>query len=235
MVTEREVLLWILRLTVDKSKVEIKEFKERLPLPFSIVKNILKDLDRGGLITFTDDNFTVTCEQRVTAAVKAVSLGLDIETVCAYLTWAEFENISTLAFVENGFDTKQHLRFKYSGKRWEVDIIAWRGKIAVAVDCKHWKRNWRMSYIRKIVETHLERTRSLAEALPLKGLKYDLNRIEFVVPTIISLVPGPLKFYLDVPIVPVLQLGDFISSLTEHLSMIKHFIRKPIGHNIFYK
>jgi len=215
--------------------VNIKEFKDKLPLPFSIVKNVLKDLDRKGLIAFTDDNFTVTCEQRVAAAVKAINLGSDIETVCAYLTWAEFENISTLAFVENKFNTKQHLRFKYSGKRWEVDIIAWRGKIAVVADCKHWKRNWRISYIRKIVEMHLKRTRALTEALPLKGLKCDLNRIEFVVPTIISLVPSPLKFYLDVPIVPVLQLRDFISSLTEHLNTIKHFIRKPTGHNIFYK
>jgi len=44
-----------------------------------------------------------------------------------------------------------------------------------------------------------------------------------VIPTVLALVPGPFKFYNQVPIVPVLQLRDFLNELPAHVTSLTHF------------
>jgi hypothetical protein len=44
-----------------------------------------------------------------------------------------------------------------------------------------------------------------------------------LIPVILSLVPGPLKFYNKVPIVPILQLQNFLNELPAHTISLTHF------------
>jgi len=217
------IIPYILKLTSNQP-VEVKRVIEESRLPPSVIMNTVKVLEEEGLVTADSGKLRMTCEQRVRAAVKAIELGLDVEKACTYLTWDEFESISEFAFQENGFKTRRHVRFRSLGRRWEVDVLAWRGRIAVSVDCKHWRRNWSLSSIRRIVEAHLARTEALTYTIP-ELMQTHLERVKYVVPTVLSLIPGSIKFYMDVPIVPVLQLRDFITALPEHLYPIKTFVR----------
>lgn len=223
MIVEREVLLSALKLTRDGTSTTLKAISKDSRIPIQTVHEASQMLEREGLITMRGDDVGMTSEQRVAAAVKAVKMGADLERACAFLTWAEFEDISGLAFEANGFSLRRHLIFKWSGRRWEVDIVAYRGEIIVSVDCKHWRRNWRRSSIRRIVEAHVERTKALSEVLPTLGLNLNLKGRLTVVPVVLSLIQGPLKFYMDVPVVPILQLRDFIGEMVLHIGSMRHF------------
>jgi hypothetical protein len=50
------------------------------------------------------------------------------------------------------------------------------------------------------------------------------DRIKFF-PVILSLSAGMFKFYDKVPIIPILQLQDFINQLPAYVSALKHFTR----------
>lgn len=225
MITDREVLLSILKLTEGGKPTTVEAVIRSSRVPSQSVYEAVERLVEENLIEVTDGTIEITGELRLRAAVKAIKMGVDLERVCNLLTWAEFEDLSALAFEMSGFSVRRGLRFRWSGRRWEVDILAWMGETVISVDCKHWRRNWRRSAIIRIVEAHIGRTKALAEALPIKGVTMNMRGRFVVVPVILSLIPGPLKFHMGVPIVPILQLRDFISEMPAHIGSMKHFTR----------
>jgi Holliday junction resolvase-like predicted endonuclease len=158
-------------------------------------------------------------------ALKAIELGADIERVCKSLTWQEFEDISVLAFEANDFRTTKHLRFTWADRRWEIDILALKEPLVLCADCKHWRHGWSGSGSRKAVEMQVERTKFLAEASKTIEDKIGIGKWKrtYFVPMILSLVPASEKFYKNVPIVSVLQLGDFLPQMPAFFDKIAHF------------
>jgi hypothetical protein len=74
----------------------------------------------------------------------------------------------------------------------------------------------------------VERTRALAESLPNVSLELECakwDKAKFV-PAILTLVPVSFKFYDKVPIVPVLQLQDFLSQLPAYTESLKYFSKE---------
>jgi len=65
----------------------------------------------------------------------------------------------------------------------------------------------------------------LAEAL--SSLQKEINLVQWrqatLIPVVLSLVPGPLKFYKKVPIVPILQIQNFLNELLAHITALAHF------------
>jgi hypothetical protein len=87
------------------------------------------------------------------------------------------------------------------------------------------------SALKKIAEAQVERTRALAESLPNISLEIECakwNKAKLV-PAILVLMPGSFKFYDKVPIVPVLQLQDFLNQLPAYIESLKYF-PKEFGH-----
>jgi len=81
---------------------------------------------------------------------------------------------------------------------------------------------------KKIAETQVERTRALAESLANISLKIECAKWDKakLVPAILVLIPGSFKFYDKVPIVPVLQLQDFLSQLPAYIESLKYFLKE---------
>ena len=74
-----------------------------------------------------------------------------------------------------------------------------------------------------MVDAQIERTEAFANSLPNPKLKHDCalwEKAKFV-PVVISLVPCAYKFYYQVPIVPILQLQDFITQLPAYTPELK--------------
>ncbi len=69
------------------------------------------------------------------------------------------------------------------------------------------------------------RTKVLAEALPSLQKEIGLGqwRQATLVPVVLSLVSGPLKFHNKVPIVPILQIQNFLNELPAHIISLTHF------------
>jgi hypothetical protein len=71
----------------------------------------------------------------------------------------------------------------------------------------------------------VERTRALAESLPNVSLELECGKWDKAkfIPAILTLMPVSFKFYDKVPIVPVLQLQDFLNQLPAYAESLKYF------------
>lgn len=224
---ERELIISILKLTKNEP-ISNKIFSKDAKIPSQIAENLLKKLQKDGLIYLRKNVVEADSLQRLKLAVHAIQLGADVERVSSFLQWKEFENIAAVAFERNSYSVKKNFRFKHAGRRWEIDIVGCKRPIAICVDCKHWHHGMYPSSLKKIVKKQVRRTFALAESLPELINKIECaswDRVKFV-PAVLSLVKDRFKFYDNVPIVPVLQLQDFLSQLPAYADSLKHFSKR---------
>lgn len=179
--------------------------------------------------------------QRIKMSIHALRLGADFQHVCNLLSWAEFEGIAAQALDTNNYRVIRNLHFRHKARRWEIDVLGLRKPIILCVDCKHWKQGWRNAANSKAVKAQIERTEALAESLPnySKRIKLEGWSAATLVPLVLSLLPGPEKLYNQVPVVPILQLQDFINQVPLHIDLLRHIRRKvnhqPLKLTDFYK
>jgi len=224
MVVERDLMVSILRLTKD-GPVQQELISKDARVPTQVADGLLRKLSQAKLIEWKGKAIEASPHQRVKIAIEAVKLGADLERACKFLQWNEFESIAAEAFEANNFTVTKHFRFKWAGRRWEMDILGCKEPMVVCVDCKHWRRGWRRSAIMRAAESQVERTQALTEAFP--SLKKEVGLANWkrttLIPVVLSLVPGPFKFYNNVPIVPILQLQNFLNELPAHATSLMRF------------
>lgn len=224
MTVERNFLVSVLKLT--RNGPIAKELVARdAGIPVQVADELLKKFCEAGLIQRWLKTIEVSSNQRVKIAIHAIKSGADFERACRFLEWIEFENLAAAAFEANNFAVRKRFRFKWAQRRWEIDVLGCRDFLIACVDCKHWSHGWRKSAIMKAVEAQALRTKVLAEALP--SLQEEIGLVHWrkasLLPVVLSLVPGPLKFYSKVPIVPILQLQNFLNELPAHVTSLTHF------------
>ena len=227
MVIERDLLISLLKLTRN-GPVLIEYVNKDSRIASDIVRNLLEKLQNEGLVYLENDTVETNSANRLRLAVKAASLGADIEHVSTFLRWQEFEAILALALEKNGYVVIKNMRFKHAGRRWEIDVVGCRKPLVLCVDCKHWQRKVKPSALRKIVEAQVKRAQALAYTLPSVELKVECvkwNKAK-IIPVILSLIPSSFKVYGNVPVVPVLQLQDFLIQLPAHVKSFKYFTKE---------
>jgi Holliday junction resolvase-like predicted endonuclease len=214
MSTERNFAMSILKLT-KKGPISIEDVKNDSRLPSVITERLLEELQNENIIKLESSCIEVDRHDRLKLAVKATLLGADIECVSSLLCWQEFEAIATLALKNNGYTVTSNYHFTYAGRKWEIDAIGCKKPIVVCIDCKHWQRGLRHSVLKRIVDSQVKRTSALAESVPKISSKMEYAQWDnaIFVPAILSLIPCSSKFYDKVPIVPILQLQDFLYQL----------------------
>jgi hypothetical protein len=227
---ERNIVISVLKLSQNLA-VLVKSVKDEAKLPFDTTYNLLKKLQSEDLLNLNGDIIEVSIDDRLKLAVRAVSLGADIEHVSNLLRWQEFEEIAAMALRNNGFVVSKNVRFKHAGRKWEIDAVGCKRPLVVCIDCKHWMRAMSPSVLGKVAQAQADRAEALAEVLPSVKLQLDCVKWESAqfVPAILSLVQGSFKFYCDIPIVPVLQLQDFLSQLPAYQYSLRSF-SKVFGH-----
>ena len=227
MAFERNFLVSVLKLT--KGGPVAKELVAKdAEIPTQTANQLLKKFCEAGLIQWRHKTIEASSNQRVKTAIHAIKSGADFERVCRFLEWNEFENLAAAALEANNFAVRRCFRFKWTQRRWEIDVLGCREPIIACVDCKHWGHGWRKSAIMKAVEAQTLRTKVLAEALPSLQEEVGLAhwREATLIPIVLSLVLGPLKFYNNVPIVPILQLQNFLNELQAHVMSLTHFFAR---------
>ncbi len=224
MTIERTVLLSLLKLT-QEGPISKGLVSKDARVPVQVADEMLEKICREGLVQLRGKAVEASPNQRVKIAIRSIKLGADFERACRALRWDEFENITATAFLANNFTVTKRFRFKDGGRRWEIDVIGCREPIIACVDCKHWRHGWTKSASVKAVEAQIERTEALARTLPTRQeLGLTDWRTATLIPIILSLVPSPLKFYKSTPIVPILQLQNFLNELPAHVNVLKHFL-----------
>jgi len=227
---ERDLLMSVLKLTVNGS-VKREFINKDAKIPAAAVNILLEKLQNEGLVYLEGDEVNAGSDLRLKLAIKAIALGADVENTSRFLRWQEFEEIAAVALERNGFSASMNVRFKQSGRRWEIDVVGCKNPLVICIDCKHWQHGISASALKRIVDAQVERTRALSESLPNLNLKIEFAKWDKAtfVPTILALVPGSFKFYDEVPVVPVLQLQDFLSQLPAFARSLKYF-QKEFDH-----
>jgi Holliday junction resolvase-like predicted endonuclease len=223
---ERNLIISILKLTKN-GPISNKLVNKDAKIPQQIAEKLLRKLQNDGLIYVQRSVLEANSFQRLKLAVNAILLGADIENISSFLQWQEFENFAAVAFERNSYTVKKNLRFKYAGRKWEIDIVGCKKPMVLCVDCKHWHRGLHASALKKIVEEQVQRTLALAESLPNLFDKIECASWDNVklVPAVLTLVTGRFKFHDNVPIVAVLQLQDFLGQLPAYADSLKHFTK----------
>jgi Holliday junction resolvase-like predicted endonuclease len=227
MAVERDLLISLLKLTKD-GPVLLEYVKKDAKTTASIMRKLLEKLQNEDMVYLKQDTVEADSYSRLKLAVKAVSIGADVEHVSNLLRWQEFEDIAAIALERNGYVAAKNVRFKHAGRKWEIDIVGCRKPLVICMDCKHWHHGTAPSALRRITEAQVERAQALAESLPNVSLELECTKWDKakLVPAILTLVPVSFKFYDKVPIVPVLQLQDFLSQLPAYTESLKYFSKE---------
>jgi Holliday junction resolvase-like predicted endonuclease/predicted transcriptional regulator len=227
MTSKTDILISILKHT-NSGPVAAEIVARDANVPAQVAINLLNGLREIGIIECENEQIEVSSNQRVKLAIHAINQGTDIERVCKVLEWKEFENFSATAFEKNKFAVKRRFRFKAAQRRWEIDVLAYSEPIIVCVDCKRWRRGWGNSAITKVAAAQAQRTKVLAKNLQDIQRKIGLEgwKQATLFPVILSLFPGPVKFYAKVPVVPILQLQNFLDEFQGHMTELTHFRAK---------
>jgi Holliday junction resolvase-like predicted endonuclease len=227
---ERNLIISVLKLTKE-GPVLTESINSETRLPIKTMKILLRKLQNEGVINLETETVIVDSEGRLKLAVKAAALGADVEVISHLLCWREFEELAAFALKSHGYNVLNNVRFKHAGKRYEIDVVGSRKPLVICIDCKHWQKTIGSSSLRKIVEAQIERSKAFADSLPNPKLNLDCtkwSKAKFL-PSIISLFPCPFKYYYEVPVVPILQLQDFLNQLPVHTESLKYFSKGFTG------
>ncbi len=232
---ERNLIISLLKLTKE-GPVLTELVKREARLPSMTTERMLVKLQNEGLVYLKQGSVETESGSRLKLAMQAISLGADVENVSNLLCWQEFEEIAGYALKNNGYVVTNNVRFKQSGRRWEIDVVGCRKPIVICIDCKHWQHAIAPAALRRIVDLQIERTCALASLLPDPALKLECarwNEAKFM-PAILSLLPSAFKFYSKVPIVPILQLQDFLNQMPAYSQTIRLIDKtfNSLSHNL---
>jgi len=224
---DREILISILKLTV-KEPVSKALLSRDARVPSQVAEESLRRFFDDGLIRLSDKTVETSLTQRIKIAITALRFGADSEKVCGFLSWQEFESVAAMAFEANNFAVERRFRFTWANRKWEIDVLGCKEPVIACADCKHWHHGLGRSVIARAVEAQIERTKALVDALNFAPLTHRKPRLtswkqRILIPLILSLVPGPFKFYKKTPIVPILQLQNFLSELPAHTDALTCF------------
>lgn len=227
MKARRDILLRLLKMT-KAGPVSRSDVAKATNLPTETVEEALKFFFQTGLFDEHDGVIESSPAQRLKMAMTALTLGVDFERICSFLSWKEFEGITAQALEANGFRVIRNFHFKNLSRRWEIDVLGLKQPIILCADCKHWKRGWRNTASANAVQYQVERTAALSEALPRYSriLGIDSWIQARLVPMVLSLVQGPSKFHNGTPVVSILQIQDFINEIPMGGGYLVHFDKK---------
>jgi Holliday junction resolvase-like predicted endonuclease len=211
---EGTLLISLLKLT-HKTTPTLEDVKTSARLPINYCLSSLQKLQNENLVYLNNDKIEIDSTNRLKIAVKAISLGADVQTVTNLLAWQEFEKIAAYVLKSRGYTVIRNLRFKHGNRRYEIDVVGCRKPLVVCIDCKRWNHALSASALKKIVEDQEQRVKALADSLPNPKINLECTQwgsAKFV-SAVLSLMPGAYKFFYEVPVISVLQLQDFISQL----------------------
>jgi hypothetical protein len=127
----------------------------------------------------------------------------DLERVSEEAVWQNFERLVGFIFEVNDFQVNINKVRTFNKKRRQYDVIAKKYDRTYLIECKKWAVNrYRLSALKKAIEQHKERTNFYRN---LTG--------EEAIPIIVTLIEEDIKFFEDVPIVPIFRLNSFINEV----------------------
>ncbi|HID43420.1 MAG TPA: hypothetical protein EYP30_06570 [Archaeoglobaceae archaeon] len=123
------------------------------------------------------------------------------------MKWQEFEEFVREVFNKHGYETKFRVVFKDSEGRGEIDVVAERFGLILAIDAKKYTEGWhRTSALKTQARKHVDRCKRFSE---LKGSE--------VIPIIVSFIDDSIFYHSGCIVVPFEKLNDFLLNIHAYL------------------
>jgi len=153
----------------------------------------------------------LTNSARFKLAFEAVRHG-GLQQVARALTWQEFEDFTEECLQTVGFDTQNGLIVKDDSRRWQIDIIAKKNRMILAIDCKHWESPGYESKLSNAAEHQKLALQALIQQMAARG-EVGRERL-FALPMILTLFEPRARMVGGVVVVSIEQLGDFLERVS---------------------
>jgi len=162
---------------------------------------------------------------RVRLALYALRNGVDVNRISLALSWKEFEKICSLFLSSFDYVIYRNFRFKFDGRRYELDVIGVRKPFLVCVDCKRWSA-YRSSVLKLHSIKHFNRVKALAslDFYSEFGLS-NWNEAVFI-PVMVTIFEDLGGSYAGIPIVSILKFNSFVDELFLGVDSIRKIVVK---------
>jgi len=220
----------LLRETRTNSACQVHDLIASGKISVSLVEASVQKLQEKDAVSISGEQIHVSHAQRLRIAQLAITDGADPERVARELRWQEFEAFTNQVLSQDGYDTKNHLVFKASGQKFEIDVIGAKEPLVLCVDCKHWHHGWGPSRIVAAAKNQLLRVVSLSQVLPVYQQKLPFAGWESArfLPVVLALADVSSRLVDGVPIVPVLRLGSFLAEISPCVESLR-FVDVQMG------
>ncbi len=211
----------LLRLTqfIDEGHYTLEELAEKSGLGELVVQDLLSRLADNGIGGLGGDHSVdFNKGDKVACSVLAVRLGCSVDEASQHIGWRDFEDFVAEIFVADGYTVKRTLRLKKP--KAEIDILAYRNGLGLAIDCKHWKRTAGASSMRKVAELQTGRARRLVESS-----EQGVPSLSSIFPVVATLYEENVQLINGVPVIPVTRLGGFLREFEGYTSSLRDVCR----------
>ena len=148
---------------------------------------------------------------RFKLAFEAVRHG-GLQQVARALTWQDFEAFTEECLQTVGFDTQKGLIVKDDSRRWQIDLIAKKSPMILAIDCKHWESPGYESKLSKAAEHQKLALHAFIERMAERGEVGNEGLL--ALPMILTLFEPRARMTGGVVAVSIEQFADFLEQLS---------------------
>ncbi|OLD56540.1 hypothetical protein AUI46_00465 [archaeon 13_1_40CM_2_52_13] len=148
---------------------------------------------------------------RFKLAFEAVRHGA-LQQVARALTWQEFEAFTEECLQAVGFDTQKGIIVKGGSRRWQIDVIAKKSQMILAIDCKHWESPGYESRLSNAAEHQKLAVQALIQQMATRE-QFGRERV-LALPMILTLFEPRSRMVDGVVVLSVEQLADFLEGVS---------------------
>ena len=203
------VIVETLRQTAGNASIRLSLIAERAKTTEEQVTSIL-----GPMLKLDElSNAQLNISTRFNLAFEAIRHGA-LQQVVRALTWQEFEAFTEECLQTLGFETRKGTIVKDSSRRWQIDVIAKKGQMVLAIDCKHWETPGYDSKLSKAAQHQ----RMAVNALIQQMMQTDEARAEGLsgLPVILTLYEPRQKLTGGAVAVSIEQFSSFLDGVSPY-------------------
>lgn len=185
----------------------------------SVWKSSIALVRSYGIGQEVDGKLKVQVSDKIKIAMLAAQFVKDIKKVSQILDWKDFESFVSEIAEQNGYSIRSNVNL--TKPRVQIDLIAIKGSLAIAVDCKHWGKSAGDSSLAEIAEKQIRRARILLRSKK----EAETWRVKVILPAIVTLLPNLSREAVKIPVVPVSEINSFLANVDGFIGDY-HSIRK---------
>jgi hypothetical protein len=167
----------------------------------------------------------LTNSARFKLAFEAVRQG-GLQQAARALTWQEFEAFTEECLQTVGYVTQKGLIVKDDSRRWQIDVIAKKSPMILAIDCKHWESPGYESKLSNAAEHQRLALQALIQQMTARG-EVGKERL-LVLPMILTLFEPRSRIVDGVVAVSIEQFADFLERVSPFSSELPFMAAQSI-------